>query len=109
MRSKDLGLETLQKSTYVTGECLLDTYAITFALGILQHRINPQYPLLPSIEEFKNVLKTAAMTDNQNNHQLYFPWKEVLTNYIIGRRFFSTEDGHIGFGPESMQTGKQSA
>ena len=93
---------------YVTAECLLDTYAIFFALGVLRHRVNPQYPDTPSIEEFKNILNMAVLTDNQKNHELSFPWTEV-TNHIIGRRFFSTEDGHIGFGPESTQTGKHGA
>jgi len=88
----------------VTGKSLLDAYTVTFALGALRDRLIPKFSTFVNIEAFKAILAKAAMMESQNYHELSIPWKGVM-RFIRDRRFFTTKDGYIGFGPELIQKG----
>ena len=91
-----------QNEKYVTGEPLLDAFAFTLSLCFLKERFPQDERTGLSLSEFKRILTSLSQSTEkaaETNHPYILP-------KVQGRKFLSTKEGYMGFGPDCALPGK---
>jgi hypothetical protein len=99
---------------YVTGESLLDVYAITLLQNSLRERHPTGTGSWPTLQEWKDhargewwsggvpVIDTPSSSEASAGSQFM---TEMAYDRCRGRKFFMTDNGYIGLGPAGAQQG----
>ncbi|KAH7347986.1 hypothetical protein BKA66DRAFT_576415 [Pyrenochaeta sp. MPI-SDFR-AT-0127] len=97
---------------YVTGDSLLDAYAIT----LLQNRTRDRWPrniYLPALEAWKSQNQTPALfgelvksTRPDDQFDSSFSLMNRAYNCVLGRAYVTTDEGYIGLVPTGTKSGR---
>ncbi|CAM1507511.1 Fc.00g071520.m01.CDS01 [Cosmosporella sp. VM-42] len=89
--------------TYITGDSMESAFAHTICMNRTRDRF-PYNAFGSSAEWIEAVRKMVALTaDSQGDHIYSLKETSNTIQKVRGRRFFTTEDGHIGTAPSSIQ------
>ncbi|KAL9117858.1 MAG: hypothetical protein Q9187_005601 [Circinaria calcarea] len=92
----------IEEVAYIGGGSLLDVYCRTLRWDEFTET-NLHETDYASFEKIKEALRYALLSKPSNNPYLF----RQNTEYISGRRLFTTEEGYIGLAPEGAESGDQ--
>jgi hypothetical protein len=95
-----------ERDIYINGQTMIEAFALTLCMNRTRER-QPTNRFL-SVSEFVDLLRAIlSLNGDSSNHQIYID-REIANTIqkIRGRRFFTTEDGHIGTAPVGIQPGE---
>jgi hypothetical protein len=95
-----VGNKALISEHYITGESLLEAYAWLFSWGYLRER----FPEFLKLEDYKDILVKEADVKHDGRGREGVFGRSFLRR-TVGRKYLSTKEGHIGFGPASSLPG----
>jgi len=84
---------------------LLDAYGSTIALGWLKERLKRITSGTLRLQELRELLVLVAKSGFKETYRKNIPWQQMKLK-MIGLRFFSTNEGYIGFGPGCCEPGR---
>jgi hypothetical protein len=94
------------ESTYITGESMEAAFALTLCMNRTRERY-PYNHFLSAPEWVEMLHKILCLTAASKDDPIYSARETANTiQKIRGRRFLTTEDGHIGTAPAGSQVGR---
>ncbi|EME89157.1 uncharacterized protein MYCFIDRAFT_86238 [Pseudocercospora fijiensis CIRAD86] len=101
--------DNLSEGTYVTGEPMWDAWLRSLTRDLSQER-HPERINRPTLAQLKDLarplLENTQTPDDEESLKLLVK-DAKLKGTITRTKFFTTDTGHIGFGPIDMQAGDQ--
>lgn len=103
---RGMGLENHQGTTYITGESLIQAYALTICANNVKERWSkqPVSSIKQRTETLLSAISHCEFVDEQETRPILQTTME-FTAPCKGRRFMSLDGGCIGLGPAGAQPG----
>ena len=105
MYLQSLGIKKLQETEYPGGGTSLDAYLHTFTIGTLKDRM--PWRRDPTLKEWRDkVINYGSVSDGAGNSISFTRFENDIINRISKQAILKTDDGYIGLGSNSIQSGR---